>query len=91
MNNHVDHVMIDSRKTRCVLDVQSCSGVSGIPDHFLVRVKMRIRLSISWRTKKTIIKKFDIEKPKEQTDKIAYIESVDKLNERIENYTEVGN
>lgn len=50
---------------------------------------MYIRLSVNWRTKKTITKKFDLEKLKEQTDKIAYIEAVDKLSERIENHTEV--
>lgn len=50
---------------------------------------MHIRLSVNWTTKKTITKKFDIEKLKEHTDKIAYIEAVDKLSERIENHIEV--
>jgi len=51
---------------------------------------MHIRLSVNWRTEKTITKKFDIKKLKEQTDKIAYIKAMDKLSERIENHTEVG-
>jgi len=47
---------------------------------------MHIRLSVNWRTKKPITKNFNIEKIKEQTDKITYIKTVDKLSERIENH-----
>ena len=79
MKNQIDHVMIDPRRKRYILDVKSCRGVRGILDHILVRIKMHIRLSVDWRTKETTTKKFNIVKLKEQTEKIAYIEGVDKL------------
>jgi len=50
---------------------------------------MHIKLSVKWRTKKTITKKFNTEKLKEQMDKIEFIKAVDKLSGRIENHTGV--
>lgn len=50
---------------------------------------MHIRLSVNGEQKKTITKKFNTEKLKEQMDRIEFIKAVDKLNERIKNHTGV--
>jgi endonuclease/exonuclease/phosphatase family metal-dependent hydrolase len=43
VKNQIDHMMIDSRRKRRVIDVKKCRGISGVSDHFLVQVMMHIR------------------------------------------------
>jgi len=43
------------------MDVRSMRGSSGISDHFIVKTKVRLRLSIKWKERKAPDKKINIE------------------------------
>lgn len=47
--NQIDHVVVDGRFKRCIMDVRSMRGSSEISDHFMVKTKVRLRLSIKWK------------------------------------------
>lgn len=44
-----------------MMDLRSMRGSSGISDHFIVKTKVRFRLSIEWKERKTPAKKVNIE------------------------------
>lgn len=60
MRNQIDHVVVDSR-IRCIMDVRSMRGSSGISDNFIVKSKVRFRLPIKWKERKAPIKNLNIE------------------------------
>jgi len=47
MNNQIDNILIDKRKTSSMLDVKSCRGASSDSDHFLVRERYRCKIAYS--------------------------------------------
>jgi len=59
--NQIDHVVVDDRIKRCIMDVRSMRGSSGISDHFMVKTKVRFRISIKWKERKTPAKKVNTE------------------------------
>lgn len=62
--NQIDHVAVDGRIKRCIMDVRSMRGSSGISNHFIVKTKVRFRLSIKWKEGKAPVKKLSIEQLK---------------------------
>lgn len=50
--NQIDHVAVDGRIKRCTMDVRSMRGSSRISDHFIVKTKVRFRISIKWKDQK---------------------------------------
>lgn len=54
------------------MDVWSMSGRSAMSDHFNVRAKIKLRLSIEWRRKAVSIKRFNTEDLKNQEIKRQY-------------------
>jgi|UniRef100_A0A2S2R9E9 hypothetical protein len=46
------------------MDVRSMRGSSGISDHYIVKTKVKIRLSIKWKERKALVKKLNIEQLK---------------------------
>ncbi|XP_008178185.1 craniofacial development protein 2-like [Acyrthosiphon pisum] len=59
--NQIDHIVVDGRFKRCIMDVRSMRGSSGISDHFMVKTKVRLRLSIKWKERRSPVKKINIE------------------------------
>ncbi|KAL4141595.1 hypothetical protein QTP88_004211 [Uroleucon formosanum] len=59
--NQIDHIVVDDRFKRCILDVRSMRCSSGISDHFMVKTKVRLRLSIKWKERRAPVKKINIE------------------------------
>jgi len=58
--NQIDHVAVGGRIKRCIMDVRSMRGSSGISDHFILKTKVRFRLSIKWKDRKAPVKKLNI-------------------------------
>lgn len=46
VRNQIDHVMIDHRIRSSICDVRSMRGSSAVSDHFLVRTKVKFRISV---------------------------------------------
>lgn len=61
IRNQIDHVVVDGRIKRCKMDVRCMRGSSGISEHFIVKTKIRFRLSINWKERKTLAKKVNTE------------------------------
>jgi len=57
MKNQIDHVIVDRRFKRCVMDIRSMRGSSAMSDHFIVRAKIKLRLSVDWRKKDCLYQK----------------------------------
>lgn len=49
IRKQIDHVLVDNRIRSNVMDVRSMRGSSAISDHFLVRVKIHLRISVENR------------------------------------------
>lgn len=65
------------------MDVNSYKGIS---DHFVVRIKIRQRISVKQKINKSVIQKYNIEKLKESKNIQNYIE---KINKNMEDNSEV--
>jgi len=59
--NQIYYVIVDGRIKIYIMDVRSMRGSSGISDHFIVKTKVRFRLSIKWKERKALTKKVNIE------------------------------
>lgn len=60
--NQIDHILVDRRHCTNVCDVRSMRGAEIESDHFLVRAKIRLKIKKIEKTKKSEIKKWDINK-----------------------------
>jgi hypothetical protein len=58
IKNQIDHVIVDKWIKRCITDVRSMNGSSAMSDHFIVRAKIKLRLSVEWRRKAASIRRF---------------------------------
>ncbi|XP_025406812.1 craniofacial development protein 2-like [Sipha flava] len=65
--NQIDHVVVDEQLKHSIQDVRSYRGrMSGHSDHFLVKVKLHIKLPIKWNQKRKTSRKFELDKLKEE-------------------------
>jgi len=66
IKNQIDHVIVDRHFKRCVMDVRSMKGSSAMSDHFIVRTKIKLHLSVEWRKKTVSIKRLRSKKLRNQ-------------------------
>jgi len=64
VRNQIDHVLIDYQIRSCINDVRSMRGSSAVSDHFLVRAKIKFRISVERSKIMKCTKKINIEKLK---------------------------
>ncbi|KAL4126014.1 hypothetical protein QTP88_010246 [Uroleucon formosanum] len=56
IRNQIDHIVVDRRIRSSVEDVRSMRGYSAISDHFLVKAKYKLKISVRWQKKQSIKK-----------------------------------
>ena len=83
--------LVDRRFKRCVMDVRSMRGSSAMSDHFIVRAKIKLRLSVEWRKKNVSIKRFNIEDLKNQEINRQYKNKLKETLSLTENSNNVDN
>ncbi|XP_008181905.1 craniofacial development protein 2-like [Acyrthosiphon pisum] len=91
IKNQINHVVVDRRFKRCVMDVQSMRGSSAMSDHFIVRAKIKLCLSVEWRKKNVSIKRFNIEDLKNQEINRQYKNKLKETLSLTENSNNVNN
>ncbi|XP_060881722.1 craniofacial development protein 2-like [Metopolophium dirhodum] len=91
IKNQIDHVAVDRRFKKCVMDVRSMRGSSAMSDHFIVRAKIKLRLSVEWRKKNVSIKRFNIEDKKNQEINRQYKNKLKETLSLTENSNNVDN
>lgn len=102
IKNQIDHVTVDRQIKKYIMDVRNIRGSSAISDHFIVRVKIKRRLSVEWRKKAIPIKRINTEGLKNQEIKKQHktklketfwvmegTNNVDNLWNEIENSTKI--
>lgn len=56
----IDHILINNPFKNSITDIKTTRGIDCSSDHYLVRVKMKIRLKRNTTTKLTIFDRYDI-------------------------------
>ena len=80
-SNQIDHILTDARHASCVLDVRSYRGANIDSDHYLVKAKIRSRVSMA-RTSPPQVKRINIEALQRPEVATAYADSISlKLRE----------
>lgn len=75
--NQIDHIIVDARHGNNIMDVRSLRGIDGDTDHYLVRAKVKTRIS-SQKYNKTI------KNPQWNLDEIENTEKQQKYKEQLE-------
>lgn len=94
IKNQIEHVIVDKRIKICIIDFWSMRGSSAISDHFIVRAKIKLRLSVEWQRKAASIRRFNTEGLKNQEIKRQYknkLKETFRLTERSINVDDPWN
>ena len=73
MCNHIDHILVDSKQCTNVCDIRWMWSAEIHSDNSLVKAKMRLKIKGSEKTKKSEIKKWDIDKVNKKEVKEKFI------------------
>ena len=73
--NQIDHILIDARHASCILDVRSYRGANIDSDHYLVKAKVRSRIS-TVRTTSRVDQKINIEALKQPNVANAFADTI---------------
>ncbi|XP_072400196.1 uncharacterized protein [Diabrotica undecimpunctata] len=82
--NQIDHVLIDSRHFSDVLDVRACRGANIDSDHYLIKAKLRARISNAKKSHSTKSTKYNIEVLKSETARANYMTILNEALPTIE-------
>ncbi|XP_025406282.1 uncharacterized protein LOC112680412 [Sipha flava] len=56
IKNQIDHIVVDRRIRSSVEDIRNMKGCSAISDHFLVKARYKLKISVNWQKKQSIKK-----------------------------------
>ncbi|XP_072375939.1 uncharacterized protein, partial [Diabrotica undecimpunctata] len=70
--NQIDHVLIDGRHSSSIIDVRTRRGPDSDIDHFLVKAKLRTRISTQTTDKQMKIERWNVSKLEEEEGKRQY-------------------
>ncbi|XP_072375656.1 uncharacterized protein [Diabrotica undecimpunctata] len=70
--NQIDHVLIDGRHSSSIIDVRTRRGPDSDTDHFLVKAKLRNRISTQTTDKQMKIERWNVSKLEEKEGKRQY-------------------
>ena len=80
-SNQIDHILVDARHASCILDSRSYRGANIDSDHYLVKAKVRSRISMA-RTIRPQVKRINVEALKQQSVSKAFADTISlKLQE----------
>ena len=89
--NQIDHIVVDARHGSNVIDVRSLRGPDADTDHFLVKAKVRARVSMQ-KNYTTVPKiKWNTDKLSEESTNKRYIQCLDSQLELAEESEDIDN
>jgi hypothetical protein len=82
-NNQTDHILINKRNARSILDVKSCRGGNSDSDHFLVKGKYRCKIAYSKHELNRNTRKFHVEKQQDPSTATRFRQQIRKEFEKL--------
>lgn len=85
ITNQIDHVLVNARRRSSVLDIRSYRGANCDSDHYLVRIKVRQKISSSENAKGSKRQKWNTQKLREEE------ETMEEYQEKISDQLKEAN
>ena len=82
--NQIDHVLMDARHASCILDVRSYRGANIDCDHYMVKARVRSRISMA-RTTANKVHKINLEALKDENVSKKFADSISLKLHHLQN------
>ncbi|XP_072387477.1 uncharacterized protein [Diabrotica undecimpunctata] len=87
--NQIDHIIIDARHGNNIIDVRSLRGIDGDTDHYLVRAKVKSRISSHKYNKTTINPQWNMDEMYNTEKQQNYREQLEQILNSEREYTDI--
>jgi len=85
-SSQIDHVLIENKHKTIIKNVKSYKGADADTGHHLILIDFRIKMSMEWKKKQKILRKYDMNKLKNKETLRAYRETVTNFLGRREGF-----